>query len=95
MACKSFVYLQRDSSNESGATDAVGLSMNMSEMDDTEMRGKKKRGRPGKQAVVSATRIGSFSLCACKPSSSALLYFPHVLIDVAVGQQEAPQGAHR
>lgn len=42
----------RDSSNESGATDAVGLSMNMSEMDDTEMRGKKKRGRPGKQALV-------------------------------------------
>ena len=42
----------RDSSNESGATDAVGLSMSMSDMEDPEMRGKKKRGRPGKQPVV-------------------------------------------
>uniref|UniRef100_A0A3Q1EVP5 Cohesin subunit SA n=1 Tax=Acanthochromis polyacanthus TaxID=80966 RepID=A0A3Q1EVP5_9TELE len=39
----------RDSSNESGATDAVGLSMSMSEMEDPEVKGKKKRGRPGKQ----------------------------------------------
>lgn len=69
----------RDSSNESGATDAVGLSMNMSEIDDTEIRGKKKRGRPGKQALVSAIwnflfffsntcliiRIDSYSICSC------------------------------
>ncbi|XP_071768478.1 cohesin subunit SA-1a isoform X2 [Centroberyx gerrardi] len=40
----------QDSSNESGATDAVGLSMSMSEMEDPEVKGKKKRGRPGKQA---------------------------------------------
>lgn len=44
----------RDSSNESGATDAVGLSMSMSEMEDPEVKGKKKRGRPGKQAPVGA-----------------------------------------
>uniref|UniRef100_A0A671WRF7 Cohesin subunit SA n=1 Tax=Sparus aurata TaxID=8175 RepID=A0A671WRF7_SPAAU len=31
-------------------TDAVGLSMSMSEMEDPEVKGKKKRGRPGKQA---------------------------------------------
>ncbi|XP_026161375.1 cohesin subunit SA-1a [Mastacembelus armatus] len=43
----------QDSSNESGATDAVGLSMNMSEMDDPEAKGKKKRGRPGKQPLTS------------------------------------------
>uniref|UniRef100_A0A3Q3WT25 Cohesin subunit SA n=1 Tax=Mola mola TaxID=94237 RepID=A0A3Q3WT25_MOLML len=43
----------RDSSNESGATDAVGLSMSMSDMEDPEMRGKKKRGRPGKQPMTS------------------------------------------
>lgn len=47
-----FVPSLRDSSNESGATDTVGLSMNMSEMDDPEVKGKKKRGRPGKQAQV-------------------------------------------
>uniref|UniRef100_A0A3P8UYB4 Cohesin subunit SA-1-like n=1 Tax=Cynoglossus semilaevis TaxID=244447 RepID=A0A3P8UYB4_CYNSE len=41
----------QDSSNESGATDTVGLSMNMSEMDDPEVKGKKKRGRPGKQSA--------------------------------------------
>lgn len=61
----------RDSSNESGATDAVGLSMNMSEMDDTEMRGKKKRGRPGKQALVGAAAPAFWSakrLCAVKCS---------------------------
>ncbi|XP_047466521.1 cohesin subunit SA-1a [Mugil cephalus] len=40
----------QDSSNESGATDAVGLSMSMSELEETEVKGKKKRGRPGKQA---------------------------------------------
>ncbi|XP_049452005.1 cohesin subunit SA-1a [Epinephelus fuscoguttatus] len=40
----------QDSSNESGATEAVGLSMSMSEMEDPEVKGKKKRGRPGKQA---------------------------------------------
>nr|XP_015825111.2 cohesin subunit SA-1a [Nothobranchius furzeri] len=40
----------QDSSNESGATEAVGLSMSMGEMEDPEMKGKKKRGRPGKQA---------------------------------------------
>uniref|UniRef100_I3IWJ8 Cohesin subunit SA n=1 Tax=Oreochromis niloticus TaxID=8128 RepID=I3IWJ8_ORENI len=39
----------RDSSNESGATDTVGISMSISEMEDPEMKGKKKRGRPGKQ----------------------------------------------
>ncbi|KAK2826497.1 hypothetical protein Q5P01_020711 [Channa striata] len=39
----------QDSSNESGATDTVGLSMSMSEMEDPEAKGKKKRGRPGKQ----------------------------------------------
>ncbi|XP_068607621.1 cohesin subunit SA-1 [Brachionichthys hirsutus] len=43
----------QDSSNESGATDTVGLTMNMSEIDDTEVKGKKKRGRPGKQAPTS------------------------------------------
>ncbi|XP_018519113.1 cohesin subunit SA-1a [Lates calcarifer] len=43
----------QDSSNESGATDTVGLSMNMSEMEDPEAKGKKKRGRPGKQAPTS------------------------------------------
>ncbi|XP_029982511.1 cohesin subunit SA-1a isoform X2 [Sphaeramia orbicularis] len=43
----------QDSSNESGATDAVGLSMSMSEMEDPEAKGKKKRGRPGKQAPTS------------------------------------------
>ncbi|CAM9222717.1 unnamed protein product, partial [Lampetra planeri] len=37
-----------DSSNESGATDTVGLSMSMGEMEDPEVRGRKKRGRPGK-----------------------------------------------
>lgn len=42
----------RDSSNESGATDTVGISMSISEMEDPEMKGKKKRGRPGKQAPV-------------------------------------------
>ncbi|AWP16242.1 putative cohesin subunit SA-1-like [Scophthalmus maximus] len=43
----------QDSSNESGATDAVGLSMSMSEIEDPEVKGKKKRGRPGKQAPTS------------------------------------------
>ncbi|KAM4541946.1 cohesin subunit SA-1a isoform 2-T2 [Odontesthes bonariensis] len=43
----------QDSSNESGATDAVGLSMNITEMEDPEVKGKKKRGRPGKQPVTS------------------------------------------
>ncbi|XP_076013663.1 cohesin subunit SA-1a [Genypterus blacodes] len=43
----------QDSSNESGATDAVGLSMSMSEIEDPEAKGKKKRGRPGKQPVTS------------------------------------------
>lgn len=42
----------RDSSNESGATDTVSLSINMPEMEDPEMKGKKKRGRPGKQTQV-------------------------------------------
>lgn len=42
----------RDSSNESGATDAVSLSMSMSEIEDPEIKGKKKRGRPGKQQLV-------------------------------------------
>uniref|UniRef100_A0A7N6B6R0 Cohesin subunit SA n=1 Tax=Anabas testudineus TaxID=64144 RepID=A0A7N6B6R0_ANATE len=46
-------YSLRDSSNESGATDAVGLSMSMSEMEDPEAKGKKKRGRPGKQLPTS------------------------------------------
>ncbi|XP_063765740.1 cohesin subunit SA-1a isoform X2 [Eleginops maclovinus] len=40
----------QDSSNESGATDAVGLSMSISEIEEPEVKGKKKRGRPGKQA---------------------------------------------
>ncbi|XP_004540214.1 cohesin subunit SA-1a [Maylandia zebra] len=43
----------QDSSNESGATDTVGISMSISEMEDPEMKGKKKRGRPGKQAPTS------------------------------------------
>ncbi|CAJ1074369.1 PREDICTED: cohesin subunit SA-1 [Xyrichtys novacula] len=43
----------QDSSNESGATDAVGLSMSMSEIEDPEVKGKKKRGRPGKQTQTS------------------------------------------
>nr|XP_057912403.1 cohesin subunit SA-1a isoform X2 [Doryrhamphus excisus] len=42
----------QDSSNESGATDAVGLSMSMGDMEDPEVKGKKKRGRPGKQATT-------------------------------------------
>uniref|UniRef100_A0A8C5NBH1 Cohesin subunit SA n=1 Tax=Gouania willdenowi TaxID=441366 RepID=A0A8C5NBH1_GOUWI len=42
----------QDSSNESGATDAVGLSLSMAEIDDPEVKGKKKRGRPGKQATT-------------------------------------------
>ncbi|XP_061750131.1 cohesin subunit SA-1a [Nerophis ophidion] len=40
----------QDSSNESGATEAVSLSMSMGDMEDPEVKGKKKRGRPGKQA---------------------------------------------
>ncbi|XP_010779936.1 cohesin subunit SA-1-like, partial [Notothenia coriiceps] len=40
----------QDSSNESGATDAVGLSMSISEIEEPEVKGKKKRGRPGKAA---------------------------------------------
>ncbi|XP_061780442.1 cohesin subunit SA-1a [Nerophis lumbriciformis] len=40
----------QDSSNESGATEAVSLSMSMADMEDPEVKGKKKRGRPGKQA---------------------------------------------
>ncbi|TNM95752.1 cohesin subunit SA-1a [Takifugu rubripes] len=43
----------QDSSNESGATDAVSLSMSMSEIEDPEIKGKKKRGRPGKQQLTS------------------------------------------
>ncbi|XP_042243778.1 cohesin subunit SA-1a [Thunnus albacares] len=43
----------QDSSNESGATDAVGLSMSIGEIEDPEAKGKKKRGRPGKQAPTS------------------------------------------
>ncbi|XP_056151233.1 cohesin subunit SA-1a [Lampris incognitus] len=43
----------QDSSNESGATDAVSLSMSMSEIEDPEAKGKKKRGRPGKQPLTS------------------------------------------
>ncbi|XP_031702862.1 cohesin subunit SA-1a [Anarrhichthys ocellatus] len=43
----------QDSSNESGATDAVALSMSIAEMEDPEVKGKKKRGRPGKQAPAS------------------------------------------
>lgn len=50
----------RDSSNESGATDAVGLSLNINEMEDPEVKGKKKRGRPGKQAQVRAAEKGQF-----------------------------------
>lgn len=93
----------RDSSNESGATDAVGLSMNMSEMDDTEMRGKKKRGRPGKQALVCCCYF--FGLFPNAPSANVFcpffelffsprLFSPNTsLIDGAVGQQEAPEVA--
>ncbi|XP_061899235.1 cohesin subunit SA-1 [Entelurus aequoreus] len=40
----------QDSSNESGATEAVSLSLSMGDMEDPEVKGKKKRGRPGKQA---------------------------------------------
>ncbi|XP_011488479.1 cohesin subunit SA-1 isoform X1 [Oryzias latipes] len=46
----------QDSSNESGAADGVGLSLNMSEMDEPEMKGKKKRGRPGKQPVTTSKK---------------------------------------
>ncbi|XP_028251212.1 cohesin subunit SA-1a [Parambassis ranga] len=46
----------QDSSNESGATDAVGLSMSISEIEDPEVKGKKKRGRPGKQPMTSAKK---------------------------------------
>jgi len=42
----------RDSSNESGPTDAVALSMSIGEIEDPEVKGKKKRGRPGKQTPV-------------------------------------------
>lgn len=38
----------QDSSNESGATDAVSLSMSVSEIEDPEAKGKKRRGRPVK-----------------------------------------------
>lgn len=48
----SCLFFFRDSSNESGATDAVSLSMSMSEIEDPEIKGKKKRGRPGKQQLV-------------------------------------------
>lgn len=61
--------LLRDSSNESGATDAVGLSMSMSEIEDPEIRGKKKRGRPGKQPPVCVSMDHSLGLlivaCMC------------------------------
>ncbi|XP_077945758.1 cohesin subunit SA-1a isoform X2 [Gasterosteus aculeatus] len=43
----------QDTSNESGATDAVALSMSIGEIEDPEVKGKKKRGRPGKQAPAS------------------------------------------
>ncbi|XP_012731183.1 cohesin subunit SA-1a [Fundulus heteroclitus] len=46
----------QDSSNESGATDTVSLSMNMTEMEDPEMKGKKKRGRPGKQTQTASKK---------------------------------------
>ncbi|KAJ3613475.1 hypothetical protein NHX12_019724, partial [Muraenolepis orangiensis] len=39
----------QDTSNETAAPDAVSLSMSMSEIEDPEVKGKKKRGRPGKQ----------------------------------------------
>ncbi|KAM6960917.1 cohesin subunit SA-1a isoform 1-T1 [Aplochiton taeniatus] len=43
----------QDSSNESGAQDAVSLSMSMSEIEDpAEAKGKKKRGRPGKAGTA-------------------------------------------
>lgn len=58
-ACAFVCCCLRDSSNESGATDAVGLSMSLSEMEDPEMRGKKKRGRPGKQPLVRVYTDGS------------------------------------
>lgn len=51
-ACFLVFFFFRDSSNESGATDAVSLSMSMSEIEDPEIKGKKKRGRPGKQQLV-------------------------------------------
>ncbi|XP_062381485.1 cohesin subunit SA-1a [Sardina pilchardus] len=38
----------QDSSNESGQAETVSLSMSVSEVDDTEVKGKKKRGRPGR-----------------------------------------------
>ncbi|KAM9842853.1 cohesin subunit SA-1a [Aulostomus maculatus] len=43
----------QDSSNESGATDAGCLSMSIGEIEDQEVKGKKKRGRPGKQPQTS------------------------------------------
>ncbi|XP_062325020.1 cohesin subunit SA-1a [Osmerus eperlanus] len=43
----------QDSSNESGATDAVSLSMSVSEIEDpAEAKGKKRRGRPVKPATA-------------------------------------------
>lgn len=84
--------------------------MNMSELDDTEMRGKKKRGRPGKQAVVCAAlfysnaclevTIGSVCFLlhdwfSILPFSESFVFSHHVPLDGAVGQQEAPEVAGR
>jgi hypothetical protein len=55
--------LPRDSSNESAAPDAVSLSMSMSEIEDPEVKGKKKRGRPGKQQQVRPALCVDLCLC--------------------------------
>lgn len=77
--------LLRDSSNESGATDAVGLSMSMSEIEDPEIRGKKKRGRPGKQPLVGVCVHGSqFEASGCRMHVFVGLIPPH-LTDISLG----------
>lgn len=67
----SCVFL-RDTSNESGATDAVALSMSIGEIEDPEVKGKKKRGRPGKQAPV---RVGVSGVCVNKGLSVCVRAF--------------------
>ena len=62
----------RDSSNESAAPDAVSLSMSMSEIEDPEVKGKKKRGRPGKQQQVSAPPRPVVISCLCGSSVGLL-----------------------
>ena len=53
--------LCRDSSNESGQAETVSLSMSVSELDEPEVKGKKKRGRPGRPPVRQACNTGASS----------------------------------